>query len=194
MHTIRNTALLLAVALAALTAGTTTASAVTVTPTGYYISLGTFALTVGSTSQTFACRGFRIDQTVAGSGVGNVASSTIVSSGCSNPVIPTVSFSNTAAWQSAITLTGTRIEETFTIPTDGLTLQFSTCIARFGGTITRSTWISSLTSAVPTWSFTSSTLTVTSNNRAMACIVTPVGLAATVSGAFELDRTMFVSG
>lgn len=194
MNRIRTAGLLLAVALAALAAGAATASAVTVTPTGYYISLGTFNLTVGSTNQTFGCRAFRIDQTVAGSGLGVVAGNTIISSGCSNPVIPGVRFSNTSAWQTAITLSPTRIDETFTIPPDGLTLQFGACIARFGGTITRSSWISSLPSAVPTWSFTSSTLTVTSNNRAMACIVAPVGLAATVSGAFELDRTMFVSG
>lgn len=195
MKAIRTATLLLTLALTALTAGAATASAVTISPAGFYQSLGPFSLTIGSSSQTFGCRLLRIDQTVVASGIGNVASSTIVSSGCSNPTIPTVSFSNAAAaWSTAITLTGSRIEETFTIPTDGLTLTFGPCIARFGGTITRSAGISSLPMAVPAWSFTGSTLTVTSNNRAMACIFAQVGLAATVSGAAQLDRIMFVSG
>ncbi|MDO8184183.1 hypothetical protein Q5424_00360 [Conexibacter sp. JD483] len=173
------------------------ASALTISPSGAYTATATGAtvLTFGSNGQRLNCTASTIVATVDSAGVGSSASGTTRYSGCTNALLGTFSVTQSSAWGVNVILTTGNVGLAVTVPARGVTITSGACSFTASGTVTVSRAYAALPAAVAVtdvFPTTSSALTVDSVSGCSP-LLTTVGLAATYSGSYTLNRAVTVS-
>ncbi|MDO8184185.1 hypothetical protein Q5424_00350 [Conexibacter sp. JD483] len=181
------------------------ASALTISPSGAYsaTSTGATVLTFGSNGQRLNCTGSTVSATVASNGVGTSAAGTTRYTGCSNALLGAFTVTQSSAWGvNVILAAGPLVGLEVTVPARGVTIASGSCSFTATGRVivghdySRDTPALVLPVAVrvtDVFSVLSSSLTVDSVTGCSP-LLTTVGLAATYSGSYTLNRAVTVSG
>lgn len=194
-------ALIATLSLAAFVAAASSASALTVSPTGAYTALsGTTTLRLASNGQTLTCTRSSISATIGSTGSGSIPTGGAVYSNCTNPLLGTFTVVQNTGWTIQVGLLATTppgVSLTVTVPAGGVTISGPGCAFRVSGTVTLLTTVAGLPATITPSTplpVIASNLRIDGNNGGPLCGFFPVGLAANYGGTYNLNRNVTVSG
>lgn len=183
------------IACVAFLVAASSASALTVSPTGNYtVESGDTQLTLTSNGQALTCDLSSIVANIAANGTGTIPTGNVTYSGCNNSLLGRFTVTQTAGWSLVTTLSAGRLDLVVTVPSGGVSISGAGCVFEVAGTVTLSKAIGALPATVADAAVSSSSLRITRNNGGFTCFAFPVNLAATYTGGYDFDRSATVSG
>lgn len=194
---LRASALTVSLALVALLAfSSASALALTVSPSGSYISTGArpVVFTLTSNRQAITCIHSQKEMSLASNGTGSVATGDAMFADCTNPLFGSFTLTQQSAWSVVTSLGSGTVSQTFTIPASGLEFRAMNCTFWIQGQFVKSRSVPSLPAVVDDSVATSSSLRVSRTSTSLCTPLASASLAIVYTADLVFATPMTVSG